>query len=166
MISGHRMTTQEVVDAIVRERARLMAAVDALGAGASTVPVTEDGWTAKDVLAHCIHRAGQIAWGMGAPLQPPAYVVDLSDRPSGDEWNARAVAYYRDQSLAQVRAELERVIDALIVQVRLRTDDQMVATDAIPWGGERPLWQQIGSETFLHWPAHREAIARAASLAR
>ena len=160
------MTTHEVVAAIERERARLLEAVDALDAVASSVPVTGEGWTAKDVLAHCIHWAGQIAWGMGAPLQPQTYVVEVTGRPSGDEWNARAVAYYRDQSLEQVRAEFERVTDALLGQARRRTDDEMAATDAIPWGGERPLWQQIGSETFLHWPGHRADVERAASLAR
>lgn len=160
-MSEHGMTTQAVVDAIGRERARLMATVDALGARASTVPVTEEGWSAKDVLAHCIHWAGQIAWGMGAPLQPPAYIVDVTGRPSGDEWNARAVARYHDHPLDQVRSELERVIDALVTRARLRTDEEMNATNAIPWGGERPLWQQIGDETFLHWPAHYQAVERA-----
>jgi hypothetical protein len=156
-----RMTSDEVRDAIGRERVRLMAAVDALGADATTVPVTEEGWTAKDVLAHSIHWAGQIAWGMGAPLQPPPYVATVSGRPSGDEWNALVVAYYRAGTLDQVRSELDRVVDALIEQTRLRTDDQINATDAIPWGGDRPLWQQIGSETFLHWPAHAAQIEQA-----
>jgi hypothetical protein len=34
----------------------------------------------------------------------------------------------------------------------------MLATDAIPWGGGQPLWEQIGGETFAHWPRHTAAI--------
>ncbi len=49
------MTTQEVLDAIAREQLRLLAAVDTLGDRASTLAVTEEGWSAKDVLAHLIH---------------------------------------------------------------------------------------------------------------
>lgn len=167
------MKTQEVLDAIAREHARLMNAVDALGAGGSTVPVTEEGWTAKDVLAHLIHWATQIAFGLGVQIEPPVYVLEerrrrsqagLSDRmPSGDEWNALAVAYYRDVPLDQVRSEFEGSAEALLSQARLRTDDEMNATDAIPWAPERPLWRFIAGDTFLHWPLHAEAIERAAT---
>lgn len=44
------MTTQEVIEAIEREWARLMKAVDSLADGVTTIQVTEEGWTAKDVL--------------------------------------------------------------------------------------------------------------------
>jgi hypothetical protein len=164
------MTTQEVLDAVARERGRLMEAVDALGAGASTVPVTAEGWTSKDVLAHLIHWAGQIAFGVGAPLQPPAYVVEetkrrelagITDRPTGEEWNALAVAYYRDVPLDAVRDAFNSIVDALAARVRLRSDAQINAADAIPWAGALPLWQLIGGDTFLHWPSHSGAIERA-----
>jgi len=161
-MSEQRMTTDEVLAAIARERERLMIAVDALGAGASTVRVTEEGWTTTDVLAHLIHWAGQIAFGMGAQLQPPAYVKAVTGRPGGDEWNALAVEPYRAVPLDQIRAEFDGLVDALVSRARLRTDDEMNATAAIPWAGERPLWHFIGGDTFLHWPAHSEAIERAA----
>jgi hypothetical protein len=156
--------TEDVLDGLARERARLLGAVDALGPLASTAFVTEEnGWTAKDVLAHLIHYAGQIAFGLGAQLQPPAYVVEETKRLSGREWNDRAVAFWKDASPDEVRAEFERNVDALVEQVRLRSDEQMLATDAIPWAPDRPLWQFIGNDTFLHeWPAHAEQIERTA----
>jgi hypothetical protein len=157
------MTTAEVLAAIARERARLEAALAALGDGASTVPVTPEGWTAKEELAHMIHWAGQIAWGMGAPLQPPAYVIGVEGRPTADEWNAKAVAHYGPRPYEEVHAELNRVVDALIAAAGQRSDDEMAATDAIPWGGGRPLWEQIGGETFNHWPEHSADLEAAAS---
>jgi hypothetical protein len=156
-----RVTTQEVIDAIARARARLDDAIRSLGAGASTVAVTTEGWTAKDVLGHMIHWAGQIAWGLGAKIEPPAYAVNATDRPSEDEWNARAVAHWRDVPFDKVKAEFDRVVDALVEQIR-KGGDQMNATDAIPWGGARPLWQQIASETYEHWPQHANDIMSAA----
>ncbi|MEX2246331.1 MAG: maleylpyruvate isomerase N-terminal domain-containing protein [Dehalococcoidia bacterium] len=160
-MNQQRMTTNEVLDAIARERQRLWASVDALGAEAATIPVTDEGWTAKDVLAHLIHWLGQVAFGLGAQLQPPAYVTAVAGRPGGDEWNALAVEHYRDVPLDEVRAEFERLVDALVVRARLRTDDEINGTDAIAWAPGRPLWDFIGGDTFLHWPLHSDAIERA-----
>lgn len=168
------MTTSEVLDAIARERERLLRAVDALGEGASTVPVTEEGWTAKDVLAHLIHWATQIAFGLGAQVEPPVYMMeerrrreraglDTTQMPTGEESNALAVAHYREVALVEVRARLTRLMDAIVECARLRTDEEMEATDAIPFAGRRPLWQQIAGDTFLHWPLHAAAIERTAS---
>jgi hypothetical protein len=169
-VTDKAMTAREVLDAIARERARLMEAVEALGDRATALAVTEEGWTAKDVLGHCIHWASLIAFGLGAPLQPPAYVTEETQRRAsaglgrledGEEWNALAVAYYRNQSFDEVRAELEAMIDAVVERAGERSDKQMGATDAIPWAPGRPLWALIGAETFLHWPAHSEAIEKA-----
>lgn len=158
-----RMTTAEVLVAIERERSALLSEIDAMGDRATTVAVTEEGWTASDVLAHLIHWLGQVAFGLGAPLQPPAYVLSVQGHTSGDEWNALAVEFYRGTSLDEVRSEFERLADALVDRARLRTDDEMNATDAIAWAPGRPLWHFIGGDTFRHWPSHREAIERAAS---
>lgn len=90
------IATDEVVRSMERECQDLLAAFDALGSEAATVTATSDGWTAKDTLAHLIHYAGQVAWALGAKLQPPAYVLaNAQRRPSGDEWNALAVAHFR-----------------------------------------------------------------------
>ncbi len=166
-----RMPTADVLDAIARERLRLLAAVDALGARAATATITEEGWTAKDVLAHLIHWATQIAFGLGATVQPPVYMLEerqrrklagLSDEmPSSDESNALAVAHFHERPLAEVRATFERVVTALVERTRLRSDDEMNAVDAIPWAGKRPLWEFIGSDTFMHWPVHSEGVERA-----
>jgi hypothetical protein len=123
-----------------------------------------DGWTAKDALAHMIHWAGQIAAGMGASLDKPAWVVGATGDLGEDEWNRRVVDHYRGASLDAVMAELDRVVDLLIERIRLRSNDEMNATDAIPWGGERPLWRQIAGETYAHWPAHSADIERAAKV--
>jgi len=161
-----RMTSREVSEAVTNERGRLMRAIRAMGEGASTMRVTDEGWTAKDVLAHCIHWVGQIAWGMGARMEQPAWVAGVEGRPSGDDWNARVVAHYHQASLEQVIKDFDRAADALMQEVRARSDDQINATDAIPWGGNRPLWQQIGSETFDHWPQHTAALEQAAARVR
>jgi hypothetical protein len=157
------MSTHDVVIRLRRERARLLRAVDALGASAATVPVTgEGGWTAKDVLAHLVHYAGQIAFALGAPETPPPYVLGVTERLTGQEWNERAVNYWRDVPLPTVRSEFERVAAALIECAGLRTDDEMNAV-GIAWAGPQPLWKFIGTDTFLdEWPAHARQIEAAA----
>ncbi len=115
-MGARRMSTQEVLDAIARERARLERALGALGAQVSTLPVTAEGWTAKDVVGHMNHWAGQIAFGLGAKLEPPEYVTGVSDRASGDEWNARAVVFYRDQPYPQVKARFDQIVEMLVTR--------------------------------------------------
>jgi Mycothiol maleylpyruvate isomerase N-terminal domain len=150
---------------------RLLKAVDALGERAATAAVTGEGWTAKDVLAHLIHWATQVAFGLGAQVQPPVYMMEERERrklsglgdamPSGEESNALAVAYFRECGFDDVRAAFEHVVNAVVERVGARTNDEINATDAIPWAGSRPLWEFIGGDTFLHWPLHAEAIERA-----
>ena len=159
-VEGKRMTTEQVLEAIARERRRLIAAVDALGADATRARVTEE-WTAKDVLAHCVHWVGQIAFGLGAPLEPPPWVVGVQGRPTGEEWNKRVVEHHRPLSLAEMKSEFDRYVDHLVARIAELTDEQMNATDQIAWDLGHQLWRQIGSETFDHWPAHSLDIERA-----
>lgn len=161
------MTVGEVLEALHLERTRLLDAVDALGADAETIWVTEpDGWTAKDILGHLIHYDGQIAFALGAEGDgPPEYVLGVTERLSGQEWNKRAVAFYRSWALADVREAFVRNADMIAERVALLTDPDLLATDRVPWPDEtRPLWQFIGHDTFLYeCPAHAEQIERAAS---
>jgi hypothetical protein len=157
------MTTAEVVAGLERERARLLAAVDAMGERATTVFVTEpDGWTTQDVVGHLIHYAGQIAFALGGRVVPPPYLFEVTTRISGQEWNDRAVDYWRGFELDAVRAEFVGVTDSLIEQAGRRTDEQMVEVGTIDWAGDMPLWRFIGADTFLvEWPAHAAQIEAA-----
>jgi hypothetical protein len=166
------MTTAEVVEAIGRERQRLYAALDALGSRASSLEVTGEGWTAKDTLAHLIHWSTAVAYGLGVDVAQPVYMVaermrrkaaGLPDTmPTGEESNALAVAHFREVPLPDVRAQFDQLVESIIERVRERTDDEINATHTIPWARPRPLWQFVGGDTFLHWPAHSEMIERAA----
>lgn len=157
-----RMTRDEVLGAIQRERARLRELVDRLEGDAERRTVTEEGWTAKDVLAHCIHWAGQLAFGLGAKVQPPPWVLAAgSERPPTDEWNRRAVEHYRDTPLATVVADFDAAADAVLEQIRKRSDDDLNASGGLPWATDKPLWQSVASETFAHWPDHSDDLERA-----
>jgi hypothetical protein len=165
------VTTDEVIAAIERERARLLAALDAIGSDAAAIPVTEEGWTAKDVLAHLIHWATAVAYGLGENVDEPAYMAaermrrkaaGLPDAmPSGAESNALVVAHFADIPLEDVRAQFEQLADVILERARTKSDDEMNATGAIAWSPDRVLWQFIGGDTFLHWPVHSDMIERA-----
>ena len=160
-----RMNRHEVIEAIVLARAKLIDAIDRLGPDAETRAVTEDGWTAKDTLAHCIHWAGQLAWALGAPMHPPAWVEAAGDeRPSGEEWNQRVVAHYGAMPLAVVRRDFDTVVDALLDRLRKREDLDVNAraNTVIPWiQSDVPVWKAIAGETFEHWPGHAADLERA-----
>ena len=160
------MTRDEVIDAIVAERVKLLDLVAQLGAEAERRPVTEEGWTAKDVLAHLIHWCGQVAWGLGAPMSPPAWVTaNEGKRLAGDDaWNEVVVAHHRDVPLDEVLREFDRNVDLLLRQLRARDDldYDAPASRAIRWAGaDQPLWKLIAGETFGHWPHHAVDLERA-----
>lgn len=162
-----------VVEGLKRERARLLAAFDALGPRAETAWVTEPhGWTAKDVLAHLIHYNGQIAFGIGAVRTddragPPAYVIGVTERLSGQEWSDRAVAYWRDFTVDEVRAEFVTNAEMIEERVAMLSDDELAAPskNTVPWDHfDRTLADFIGHDTFLiEWPAHADQMERAAA---
>lgn len=159
------VTTQWVLERVRAERDRLLAAIDELGDGATTLSVTEPGgWTAKDVLAHLIHYLGMIASVLGASEKPPAYVVAESRRLSGQEWNERSVEFWRPVELTVVRAEFVRLVDQLLSAAATKPDEQMRANHGLPWASPGSLWEFIGRDTFVNeWPAHRAQIERAGS---
>lgn len=164
------MTTQAVLEGLESQYARLNAAIDGLGAAAETAWVTEEGgWTAKDVVAHLIHFDGQIPFGLGATGGgPPAYVLGVTERLTGEEWSARAVAYWSEFPLEVLRAELDSIVESILEQVRRRDDEEINAVGTIDWyPPDRPLWAFIGNDTFLaEWPAHAEQMEQAAARLR
>ena len=158
------MTRDELLDGLHRERTRLLAAFDGLGNAVDTTHVTEPGgWTGKDVLAHLIHYAGQIAFGLGARLTPPKYVLEANGQLSGQEWNERAVAFWEDASPSDVRTQFVHDSDLLIEHAGRLTDEQLAADakDLVPWAGDGTLWRFVGYDTFVHeWPAHADQMER------
>jgi hypothetical protein len=159
------MNKHEVIEKIVLERARLLDLVDQLGADADKRVVTEEGWTAKDVLAHCIHWVGQIAFGVGAPVHPPAWVEAAGpEKVEGEEWNRRVVEHYKAIPLDIVRRDFEQVVDATLDKLRRRDDIDFDARaqTVFPWvQSEVPAWKVIAGETWEHWPEHSESLERA-----
>ncbi|MEX2394134.1 MAG: maleylpyruvate isomerase N-terminal domain-containing protein [Actinomycetota bacterium] len=156
------MTRDGSLDGLHRERTRLLAAYDALGDDVDTAHVTEPGgWTGKDVLAHLIHYTGMIANALGAPMSPPAYVLEATGQLTAEEWNDRAVAFWKDKPAAEVRAQFVHDSDLLLEYAAKLTDEQLVA-DAralVGWANEGPLERFIGHDTFQHeWPAHAQQM--------
>src|SRR4051794_22079204 len=154
------ITTDWVRERLCVERDMLLAGVDRLGDRGTTAFVTEpDGCTAKDVLSHLIHYLAQIAFVLGAAEKPPAYVVAESRRLSGQEWNDRAVDFWRTATFGEVRAEFVRLVDQVQAQAGAKTDEQMRSDHGLRWAPPGALWEFIGRDTFLdEWLAHRAQI--------
>jgi hypothetical protein len=162
-----QVSNAEILDSIARERERLMTAVRALDDRATTAHVTPEGWTAKDVIAHLIHWAGQLAWGLGAPMVTPAWVEAVGGkRLEGDDgWNKVVVEHHRDVPLVDVIREFDRVVDLLVHQLRTRDDIDVNASAkaAVSWlPADKALWRVVAGETYAHWPGHSADIERAA----
>ena len=154
-----------MIDAIDHERAHLLALVAQLGREADRRTVTDEGWTAKDVVAHLIHWTGQMAWGLGAAMEPPAWVAAArGKRIEGDgAWNAIVVAHHRAMPLDDVVREFDRNVDLLLQQLRARDDVDIDASarKVMPWAAEVPLRELLARETYEHFPVHAATLERA-----
>lgn len=153
-----RMTRDQVLEAIDREYERLLTLVDRLEGEAETRPVTEGGWTAKDVLAHCVLWVRALAFGLGAEVDLPDWAK--RDRPPTDEQNRRYVEQYRDVPMDRVRKDLDAAVRTVVDRIRTKSDDELNVS-GIPWAPDDPLWQSVSNETFGHWPEHSEDLERA-----
>ena len=173
------MDQSSLHSSLIAERDRVLAAFDALvvDGRATTVDVTEPGgWTAQDVLAHLLHMVGQLALAAGRltgdvpegpPATPPGYLEGVTERLTAEQWNERAIAWWRARPIEELRADFVRNASLLVDRVGRMTDADLARTDVVPWqGAGRPFWHFLGYDTCLHeWPAHAAQLEAAAQSA-
>lgn len=137
-----------ILDAQAQKTAHTIAGLDE---ATLNQPAREDGWTAKDILAHMISgHEGMLLLAQGRiPGGQTAESFDLD--ASNEAWRQAC----RDLPLAEVLARLEQArasVRAYIEQVDEAEYQQLVHT---PWMGDHPLGQ------FLIYPALHEGGHRA-----
>jgi hypothetical protein len=155
-----KVTKAEVAGAIDREADRLLRLARELGEERASTPVL-DGWSVRDVVAHCVYWQGTLARLMGVRnLPPPAWIPRWqSEQELGtDELNRLTVEHYRrspfDAVLDDFRftaALVRRVVDEM-------KEENLMLPAGDPWGQDSLVWQAIASETHEHWREHADAI--------
>ena len=142
-------TKQELLGALARTRDDVIARVEALEPSALERGVYENGWTAKQILAHTASiewtypRLIEMARGTPAPAAGPAPAMPAAPSPGAAQgtaqpaildYNERQVAKRAEASVAELLDEFSRNRATLIAAVE-ETDDATLATEIRSAGG-------------------------------
>ena len=124
----------EIRAAIVDAHQELLDALDAMTPEEMLLPSPNEGWTAKDTLAHLssieARQRGQVR-----------SVLDGQPFPGGDvnDYNVHEVAQRRARTLPELRAELERESAATIALLDGLRDDELSREFDHPRRGRIPV---------------------------
>lgn len=156
------MRRADVIAAIERERARLLAIVRGQDAQRVAEPVI-GGWSPRDVLAHCVYWQGMLARMMGAPLPPPSWIPrwQSEDQLGADELNRLTAEHYRGVALETVLSDFAFTADVVTRIVGEMKEENLELEAGAPWEPGKRVWQAIAGETHEHWKEHADALEKA-----
>ena len=158
------MTRDEIIQAIDRDRADLLAVLEGLDETTIlTRPVVEQ-WTVKDLLGHMAvwHAVALQAIAdyraTGAPQQ-----LELNSDASVDDYNAQEAARRRDWPLERVREEWETSYRDLLAVVASLSEADLAALLPPPWESGTTLEYLIAINSYKHDPDHLAQIRQRVS---
>lgn len=178
-------TKQDLLDALVRTRDDVIARVEALDAAALDRGVYENGWTAKQILAHVASiewtyprlidmasgnpaasaQKGDPAAAPATSAPPAAAATSGSEQPSILDYNERQVAKRAEASTAELLDEFARNRAALIAAVE-GADDETLAKQIRSAGGiEGPLVSALRLLAVDHVRGHLRDLTGATETA-
>ena len=152
-------TKQDLLTAIRRERAKLDALLASLNEPAMLTAIRDDGWTAKDILAHLTAWEQRLLrwierWReTGNPGRPEVGVT----WDGFDMLNERDFHEAKEKSPADVRREASESYEAVLRTLEVLSDEDLKLRPETPDG---PSWSWIiGANTNRHYEEHRKEMA-------
>jgi hypothetical protein len=157
-----RVRKADVTAALDRESARLVRIVTGAAEEGAAQPVV-GGWSARDVLAHCVYWQGMLARMMGAALPPPAWIPrwQSEDQVGTDELNRLTVEHYRPIAFGRLMADFEFTKDLVKRIVADMKEENLSTLAGAPWDAGTLVWQAIAGETHGHWKEHADELEKA-----
>ncbi len=160
MTAKKKVRTADVAAAIERQGSRLLRMADELGEERASARIL-DGWSVRDVLAHCVYWQGMLARLMGVRTLPPPNWIPRwqSEQELGtDELNRLTVEHYRATPFDRVVEDFRFTADLVRKVVVAMKEENLMLPAGDPWGADTLVWQAIASETHEHWREHADAI--------
>ena len=151
-------TKPDLLAEIQRERTKLVALLAPLDEAGMLVAVRDDGWTAKDILAHLTAWEQRLLrwlerWRTTGDPGRPEVGVSWDDF---DALNERDFQTAKETALPDVRRASTEAYEAVIGVLESMIDDDLAVHPETPDG---PTWSWIFSaNTWEHYKEHREEI--------
>ena len=154
----HDESKHDLLANIGRERTALDILLTPLDDEAMLGPARNDGWTAKDMLAHLTAWEQRVLrwierWrATGEPGRPEVGVT----WEDFDGLNERDYAAAKEQSLTDVRREARESYKAVAGAVDAMSDDELAVR---PETADGPSWSWIiGANTYRHYKEHHKEM--------
>lgn len=155
------MTREQVLEAIQREHARFLDAIDGVAPQDITSEKVVGEWTIKDMLGH-------IAMWMGVAIKfIEEYKLDempkslgLKDDAAVEAFNARGWEARHELPLGHVRDEFDAAYRKLIAAVEKLDDTELNAPLRAPWEKGVTLERLIAINSYAHDPEHTEQVSK------
>lgn len=154
-MGASRRSVIEALDAARREAERL---VETAPAEAWTGIVYEDGWNARQLLAHMASTSGVASFLLMMARSPAGGGMAGFDN---DRFNAEQVAMREGRSPADLLDEIRANIARDIAAVEGAPDDLLFKHYQAPWDAEGPLADVIVESPNRHWRGHLDELAAA-----
>jgi hypothetical protein len=156
------LNKQQLVAAITTERAQLDAMLNSIEDSRMLAVVREDGWTAKDLLAHLTAWEQRLLrwidrWRATGKPERPEPGLTWADGAM-DKLNQHDFDAAKELSVADVRGEAADAHAHVIQEVQRLTDEELTVPNAA-WDGLALSWI-VRSNTDEHYQEHREEIER------
>ncbi|MCH7488426.1 MAG: ClbS/DfsB family four-helix bundle protein [Chloroflexi bacterium] len=149
---------QSLLAEIQRERANVDALFAPLDEPGMMSVAREDGWSAKDILAHLTAWEQRLlAWvdrwrATGNPGRPEVGVSWEGE----DALNERDYLSAKEKAAADVRSEAAASYEAVMSAIEALTDNELALQ---PEAADGPSWAWIiGANTYEHYREHREEM--------
>ena len=152
-------TKHDLLTAIRRERTKLDALLAPVDEPAMLAAARDDGWTAKDILAHLTTWEQRLLrWIERWPTTGDPGRPEIGVSWDGfDELNERDYLATKDMGLPDVRRASTKAYEAVITALDSMTDDDLALR---PETADGPSWSWIiGANTHRHYEEHRKEMA-------
>lgn len=164
----HQPTTkQELLNEIERAHQDMVRFLAALSDEEKTAPILDEGWSAKDSLAHIVDwEKMTIDWttrslqGENVKRFTPEFQFNSEDErvPVMEKLNTHLYEQNRNRSLDDVMRDFRATHRALAELVAQLDEQDIFDPDRFAWRNGSPAFDMLAGNSYDHYDEHREWI--------
>lgn len=160
-------TKNELLEKIIEERKLFYKPLDVIGRDVSIyhsdLPILQDGWSVKDVIAHITEWELAMIRCLNTSLRgdiPNQIPFELSD----DEVDQINAAYYQQNKRKPLGQVIDKFQDSYLLildTVRRASEDDFFDPQRFDWLEGKSFWPIVAANTCWHYQEHRTIIEKA-----
>lgn len=157
---NEQMNKTKMLEKIQVERELLKTTLAQMSEEQITETPVQTKWTVKDILAHITAWERQLLnWlRTAAQGEPPEIMPEGYDTwDDFDRLNEQIYIENRDRSLADIRADFDRIYQQLLAELQALPDDPHDDQWSV-WRDGKPPWALIAGNTYDHYREHLKPI--------